>query len=421
MPKIITVFRIFVASPSDLDEERMLLEEVIRELNLTWPHTLGVSLELIKWETHVIPGAGNYPQEVINKQLPTDYDIFLGMFWSRIGTTTPHSQSGTIEEFESAYQRWQQNPKSIRLMIYFKTTPLSPDNIDTDQLRLLKEFRNSLSEKGILYDTFKGGEEFSQLLRVHLSRQVQELLKPGDIATNPSVAPIAGTPESMVEKSVELPEDEGFLDLIETVVTASQRATEVMKHITDALEQLNSGTHQSTLDMEAVKGDDNTKFAAYKRISNKQAENMADFVARMRPEISILDDSLSLSLDSFGQAIILFTDFGSNPESYSQLINALSAAAELRDSIVQSKENTEQFRSVIATLPRITIQFNRAKRDLLNVLDTFLATNDRGLNLLGAIETTGNSIIESWVPQATPPSIEPDQQTDGSNNRNPAN
>lgn len=29
MPKIITVFRIFVASPSDLDEERMLLEEVI--------------------------------------------------------------------------------------------------------------------------------------------------------------------------------------------------------------------------------------------------------------------------------------------------------------------------------------------------------------------------------------------------------
>jgi len=194
-----------------------------------------------------------------------------------------------------------------------------------------------------------------------------------------------------------------------------------MKHITDALEQLNSGTHQSTLDMEAVKGDDNTKFAAYKRISNKQAENMADFVARMRPEISILDDSLSLSLDSFGQAIILFTDFGSNPESYSQLINALSAAAELRDSIVQSKENTEQLRSVIATLPRITIQFNRAKRDLLNVLDTFLATNDRGLNLLGAIETTGNSIIESWVPQATPPSIEPDQQTDGSNNRNPAN
>jgi len=70
MPKTITVLRIFVSSPSDLSEERKLLEGVVQELNLTWPQQLGVSLDLIKWETHAFPGAGADPQDVINHSLP---------------------------------------------------------------------------------------------------------------------------------------------------------------------------------------------------------------------------------------------------------------------------------------------------------------------------------------------------------------
>jgi len=398
MPKTITVLRILVASPSDLDEERKLLEEVIRELNLTWPQQLGISIELIKWETHVFPGAGTDPQDVINHQLPTDYDILLVMFWSRIGTPTPRSQSGTLEEFETAYQRWQRDPHLIRLMIYFKTAPISPDDIDPDQLRLVKEFRNSLGERGILCSTFTGGEEFSQLLRIHLSKQVQDFLKANEVAGTPAVAPavITVAPESPMEKSIELPEDEGFLDLIETTVTAFQRATEVMKHVADAFEKLNAGTQQSTLDMESVGGDDNAKFAAYKRISNRQADNMADFVARMRPETPILDDSVSKALDAYGRIMTLLPDFGSNADNYSQLESALSTAATLRTIMVTSKESTERFRSITAAMPRVTTQFNRSKRDLLSLLDLFLAIYDRGINLLGEINATGNGVLSSW-------------------------
>ena len=405
MPKTITVLRIFVASPSDLAEERKLLEGVVQELNLTWPQQLGISLELIKWETHAFPGAGTDPQEVLNRQIPHDYDILLLMLWSRIGTPTPRSQSGTLEEFEIAYERWRSDPKSIRLMIYFKTAPLSPDDIDPDQLRLLQEFRKSLGDRGILYSTFTGGEEFSQLLRIHLSKQVQDFLKEGDIAGVPPAAPAATTvtSESLEEGHYEFPEDEGFLDLIETTVIASQRATEVMKHISDALEQLTAGTQQSTLDMESIAGDDKAKFAAYKRIANRQAENMVDFVARMQPEIPILDDSLSKALDAYGRTMVLLPEFGINAESYSQLQEALSAAVTLRAAMVPSKESIERFRSIIAGLPRVTTQFNRAKRDILNVLDTLLATYDRGLNLLGEIDTTGKSVLESWQSHATPP------------------
>jgi hypothetical protein len=405
MPKTITVLRILVASPSDLDEERKLLEGVIQELNLTWPQQLGISLELIKWETHAFPGAGTDPQDVINHQLPRDYDILLFMLWSRIGTPTPRAQSGTLEEFENAYERWRSNPKLLRLMIYFKNTPLSPDNIDPDQLRLLHEFRKSLGDRGILYSTFTGGEEFSQLLRIHLSKQVQDFLKDNNIGEMRPTEPVSTTEttQSLEESHDEILEDEGFLDLIETTVNASERATEVMKHITDAFEQLTAGTAQSTLDTKSITGDDNSKFAAYKRITNRQAENMTDFVARLQPEIPILGDALSDALDAYGRTMVLLPEFGKNTEGQSQLQNALSTASTLRITMVASKESMERFRSNLAGLPRITTQFNHAKRDILHVLDTLLSTYDRGLNLLGEIEMTGKSVLESWQSDGTSP------------------
>lgn len=211
------------------------------------------------------------------------------------------------------------------------------------------------------------------------------------------------TTQSLEESHDEILEDEGFLDLIETTVTASERATEVMKHITDALEQLTAGTVQSTLDMESITGDDKSKFAAYKRIANSQAENMTDFVARIQPEMPILRDALYNALEAYGRAMVLLPEFGKNTEGQSQLQNALSTASTLRNAMVPSKESMEQLRSILAGLPRITIQFNHAKRDILHVLDTLLSTYDRGLNLLGEIEMTGKSVLESWQSDGTSP------------------
>jgi len=144
MPRTLTVFRILVASPSDLDEERRMIEDVIRELNLSWSQQLGISFELIKWETHAVPGVATDPQAVIDQQLPPDYDVLLAMFWTRVGTPTPRFPSGTIEEFETAYKRWERDRQSVRLMVYFKKQPMSPDQIDPGQLKQVHEFRNSL-------------------------------------------------------------------------------------------------------------------------------------------------------------------------------------------------------------------------------------------------------------------------------------
>lgn len=120
MPKNITEYRIFVASPGDVQEERSILEEVINELNLTISSEREIKLELIKWETHSYPGFGADGQDVINKQIDDDYDIFIGIMHGRFGTPTNRAESGTYEEFLNAYERYKKDPKSISILFISK-------------------------------------------------------------------------------------------------------------------------------------------------------------------------------------------------------------------------------------------------------------------------------------------------------------
>jgi hypothetical protein len=105
MAKTITLYKIFLASPSDLYDERNLAEEVVEELNLSAFNNSNIKIELVKWETHANPDIGEYPQQVINKDIGSDYDIFIGLLWSKFGKPTENYSSGTEEEFYNAYSR----------------------------------------------------------------------------------------------------------------------------------------------------------------------------------------------------------------------------------------------------------------------------------------------------------------------------
>ena len=177
MPRSETVLNVFIASPEDVAEERDCLEEAIRELNQTWSKNLGIRLELIRWETHVYPGISQDPQGVINEQISGDYDIFVGIMWTRFGTCTKHSGSGTEEEFNRAYEKHKENPQKIRIMFYFKEALISPTKLDLDQFASVTKFRKKMGEKGALYWTFNSSEELTKLIRIHLSRAVQEWRK----------------------------------------------------------------------------------------------------------------------------------------------------------------------------------------------------------------------------------------------------
>jgi hypothetical protein len=81
-------YRVLIASPSDLTEERQAATDAVNDWNAL--HALAESIVLlpVKWETHATPRSGVRPQQAINEQLVSSSDVLVGLFWTKLGTST---------------------------------------------------------------------------------------------------------------------------------------------------------------------------------------------------------------------------------------------------------------------------------------------------------------------------------------------
>jgi hypothetical protein len=167
-------YRVLIASPSDLSEERQAATEAINDWNSQ--HSVAESIVLlpVKWETHAMPQAGVRPQGAINDQLVRGCDILVCMFWTRIGTSTGVAESGTVEEIDQFVAAGKP------ALLYFSSRPIDPNKIDLKQHKKLKSFKEA-TYKTALTGSFKGVDELRQILLRDLMRQVRELK-----ATQPS-------------------------------------------------------------------------------------------------------------------------------------------------------------------------------------------------------------------------------------------
>lgn len=64
-------YRVLIASPSDLTEERNAAAEAINDWNAQHAVFESVTLLPVKWETHATPRSRIRPQGAINRQLNT--------------------------------------------------------------------------------------------------------------------------------------------------------------------------------------------------------------------------------------------------------------------------------------------------------------------------------------------------------------
>jgi len=173
------VFRVLIASPSDVERERETLVKAIDRWNAGHSASMGVMLEPIRWETHAHPAVGDYPQGIINRQIVDDSDIVVGVFWSRLGTPTPVAASGTVEEIERLRARGK------RVLLYFSLAALPQDH-DRKQFDLLQGYKKKL-KKDTLYWEFKTIEELAEKFSRHLATVAHELAR--EIEARPQPAP----------------------------------------------------------------------------------------------------------------------------------------------------------------------------------------------------------------------------------------
>ena len=163
-----TVYRILVASPSDVADERRAIPEIIQQWNRDNSLNLKTVLEAVKWETHCIPEMGDRPQEIVNKQVVRDCDILVGVFWTRLGSPTGKAESGTVEEIHEFLASGKP------AMLYFSRVPAALADVDMEQFRRLQSFQSECQSQGLVsnYETL---DELRDLLRSHLGRIIQKL------------------------------------------------------------------------------------------------------------------------------------------------------------------------------------------------------------------------------------------------------
>ena len=164
----VEIYKCFIASPNDTAEERGVVDTVLSDINRTLGEQLGFRVESKMWENNTRPSFGIDGQDVINKQVLHNYEIFVGIMWNKFGTPTARAGSGTEEEFDQAYARLK-NKEDVEIMLYFNDEPQSSDSLDLAQVQKVRDFKKKAWELGGLTSQYKGVNDFEKKLKSHLS------------------------------------------------------------------------------------------------------------------------------------------------------------------------------------------------------------------------------------------------------------
>lgn len=165
--------RVLLSCPDEVVKEDDFLshiEDIIQEVNILLVNNLNIRLELRHWKKNMSLGRGEpRVQDRINHRLVEHCDIFIGVLWTRFGTSPGTTleglcyESGTEEEFNLA----QDLTKDI--WIFFSDCPVRPSQINTEQLVKVNKFKKSLKSSQIQYSEFSTIKEFRRHFTVNIS------------------------------------------------------------------------------------------------------------------------------------------------------------------------------------------------------------------------------------------------------------
>ncbi len=399
MPRQEIIISVFVASPSDLEEERSILETVIGEHNKTWARNLGIRLELINWETHAYPSFGEDPQAVINEQIPQDFDLFIGLMWHRFGTPTGRAGSGTIEEFQRAKERHDADPDSLQLMVYFKDAPVpvSPSQLDFSQIESVAAFRSTLGEQGGLYWSFQAVDDFARLVRVHLARFAQDWQsRANKLQSDPTTSvQKENTPHDSSFDHDE--EDEiGLLDLAEQFEDDFSKLTEIAKRIENTTAELGKKIKFRTSEIERFAGGSNSpNRKVVKRLLKNVASDMDQYAHRMEAEMPLFSQLLNSGTNTLSRIAVLFVEFSADRKNAEQIEGNLDDIRKFLLSMKSAKDSLAEFKDSVVSIPRMTTTLNRSKREMAQVIQQLIDELHSAESITQEAETILVSFLET--------------------------
>ena len=376
MSKTQTHLEVFIASPMDVDAERKVMKDVIDEFNQISHYN--IHLDLLMYETDTYPAIGSDPQDVINSQIGDSYDIFIGIMWGRFGSPTPRASSGTEEEFNRAVSRRKVSSENIQVMFYFKEEGISPSDIDIEQFTKVQKFKTSISkEQGVLYYPFDNTDDFRNKVRLHLNKVVKDWIQQNEskLVLNidkDEISPNLNNPLSNIAALENNDYEEDIIDLSEEVVELLNDVTNIILRINNATENLGNSFNKRTKEVEEINSSANKHDALklLKKSSNGAASDFESYVSSLITEIPKFSEKHQLVMDTFGNiAMMASNDLYIDSEHTEELKKVIIIYKETFEHAVNG---LKEFHVGIDKFPRMTSNFNRAKRRAMAILDDFL-------------------------------------------------
>ena len=159
--------KVFLASSSELKEDREQFELLINRKNKEWV-AQDVFLELIIWEDFLDAMSKTRLQDEYNKAI-RECDLFVMLFCTKVGQYTE-------EEFETAFGQFKATNKPF-IFTYFKDVQISIGSANESDLMSLLAFKKQLGALGHFYSVYKNIDQ----LKFHFNQQLDKLADSGFI------------------------------------------------------------------------------------------------------------------------------------------------------------------------------------------------------------------------------------------------
>lgn len=162
--------RLFLASSSELKEEREQFEIFVRRKNDEWVNQ-EIYLKLTIWEDFLDAMSRTRLQDEYNNAI-AESDLFVMLFFTKVGKYTN-------EEFDFAYDHFMKNNNPL-IFTYFKDPPISTGSVNSENKRSIDAFKEKLNKLGHFYSKYENVNG----LKYQFNGQLEKLADNGFIGLN---------------------------------------------------------------------------------------------------------------------------------------------------------------------------------------------------------------------------------------------
>jgi hypothetical protein len=382
--KVINQIKIFISCPGDIKAELDSIRLIVEEINKTSGRQNSYLIETLNWNIDTYTQIGEDPQDVINSQLESEYDILVGLMWLRFGTPTKRDKSGTVEEINRAIKAG-----SKELLLYFNTAP--PENInslDLEQLSNIRNFKRELSHKGVLYKEYNSIEGFESLFRINLINLISDkVLAKSEVkdrelnhsSQSDKYSSIMDVLNKVEQRTEGAEYELDVFEVIEQLLSSLESITTSLDTMTSTLDEFTLRMQSRTSELEKINSikDNRLRLNKTQIIVNLFANELDGFHNRISQELPRFSENF-LAIGPLYSKVVQYGTTYEIPEN--EIVK--TSLKNFRDSIEGATINSAGMLEQITKWPPMTGRFNKSKRATELVLKTLTSEMLQGLKLV---------------------------------------